>query len=87
VVLDEAGRLSCAQQEETKRRRDEGGPQIMGPQVSDIRLKEHVEQIGRTKHDLPLYRFHYKGGSEEYSGVMAQDVLKVMPEAVSVSVR
>ena len=52
--------------------------------ASDVRLKEHISPIGRTSHDLPLYRFHYKGGSEEYSGVMAQDVLKVMPEAVSV---
>jgi hypothetical protein len=43
-----------------------------------------MEQIGRTKHALPLYRFRYKGSDEEYSGVMAQDVLEVMPEAVSV---
>jgi hypothetical protein len=52
--------------------------------TSDIRLKEHIEPIGRTRHDLPLYKFHYKGGSQAYAGVMAQDVLEVMPEAVSV---
>lgn len=51
---------------------------------SDVRAKEHIQQIGRTRHDLPLYRFRYKGGTENYAGVMAQDVLKVMPEAVSV---
>jgi hypothetical protein len=51
---------------------------------SDIRVKEGIEQIGRTKHALPLYRFRYKGSEEEYSGVMAQDVLNVMPEAVSI---
>lgn len=51
---------------------------------SDIRVKEQVAEVGKTKHDLPLYRFHYKGGDDEYLGVMAQDVLKVMPEAVIV---
>ena len=51
---------------------------------SDVRLKEHVTPIGRTRHELPLYRLHYKGRPEAYAGVMAQDVLKVMPEAVSV---
>lgn len=51
---------------------------------SDIRQKEKIAQIGRTAHALPLYRFHYKGGVDEYVGVMAQDVLKVRPAAVSV---
>jgi hypothetical protein len=53
------------------------------PVESDIRLKEEVRQIGSTSHALPLYRFRYKGREEEYAGVMAQDVLEVMPEAVS----
>ena len=61
-----------------------GGEGSGGGGGSDVRLKEDIEQIGRTKHDLPLYRFRYKGGSEAYTGVMAQDVLGVMPEAVSV---
>jgi hypothetical protein len=52
--------------------------------ASDIRMKDNIEPIGRTAHDLPLYSFRYKGGNERYSGVMAQDVLNVMPEAVSV---
>jgi hypothetical protein len=55
-----------------------------GIPTSDIRAKEQVAQVGETKHGLPLYRFHYKGGDEAYLGVMAQDVLKVMPEAVTV---
>jgi hypothetical protein len=50
---------------------------------SDIRLKADVVRIGRTNHGLPLYRFRYKGGSDRFAGVMAQDVLGVMPEAVS----
>jgi len=55
-----------------------------GTPASDIRSKEQITQVGETKHGLPLYRFHYKGGDEAYLGVMAQDVLKVMPEAVTV---
>jgi hypothetical protein len=55
-----------------------------GVTVSDIRAKGGVERVGEAGRDLPLYRFRYKGGSDEYIGVMAQDVLEVMPEAVSV---
>jgi hypothetical protein len=51
---------------------------------SDIRLKTDICQVGTTKHDLPLYTFRYIGSDDEYEGVMAQDVLKVMPTAVSV---
>jgi hypothetical protein len=32
---------------------------------------------------LPLYRFSYRGSDERFVGVMAQDVLGVMPAAVS----
>ena len=52
---------------------------------SDSRLKENVTRIGTTRHGLPFYTFSYRGRPEIYAGVMAQDVLKVMPEAVSVS--
>ena len=54
------------------------------PTPSDARLKEDVRQIGRTKHGLPLYRFRYRGGDEVFAGVMAQDVIRLMPAAVSV---
>jgi hypothetical protein len=50
--------------------------------ISDIRLKADIEPIGTTVLDLPLYRFRYREGSQFYEGVMAQDVLKVMPDAV-----
>jgi hypothetical protein len=50
--------------------------------VSDSRLKENVTRIGTTRHGLPFYTFSYRGGPEVYAGVMAQDVLKVMPDAV-----
>jgi hypothetical protein len=57
------------------------------PEVSsDSRLKTDIRQVGTTAHDLPLYTFRYIGDDGHYEGVMAQDVLKVMPEAVSVGV-
>ena len=51
--------------------------------TSDVRLKTDVERVGTTAHDLPLYRFRYRGGDRFFEGVMAQDVLEVMPEAVT----
>ncbi len=55
-----------------------------GLQDSDIRLKTGIERIGTTVLNLPLYKFSYKGEDGLYSGVMAQDVLEVVPAAVSV---
>jgi hypothetical protein len=55
------------------------------PPLSDIRCKTDVRQIGTTAHDLPLYTFKYIGEDDVYEGVMAQDVLAVMPEAVSIA--
>ncbi len=55
-----------------------------GPIPSDIRLKTHIRRVGTTAHNLPLYTFKYIGKDGQYAGVMAQDVLKVMPAAVSV---
>ena len=52
------------------------------PAPSDVRLKDNVSRIGTTAHGLPFYTFSYIGKSEVYAGVMAQDVLEVMPEAV-----
>jgi hypothetical protein len=50
--------------------------------ISDVRLKTGIEQVGTTVYGLPLYHFRYKAGTECYQGVMAQDVLEVMPDAV-----
>jgi hypothetical protein len=63
---------------------------VLGPCVgddvakSDMRLKEDVRHVGTTVFGLPLYQFRYRGKPETYEGVMAQEVLKVMPGAVSV---
>jgi hypothetical protein len=57
------------------------GPLI--PTDSDVRLKTDIDVVGTTVHALPLYRFRYRNRPEQrYEGVMAQDVLKVMPDAV-----
>jgi Chaperone of endosialidase len=53
--------------------------------VSDLRLKTDVTRIGTGAHGLPLYTFRYIGEPDLYEGVMAQDVLGVMPSAVSVA--
>lgn len=55
------------------------------PKKSDSRLKDNVTRIGTTRQGLPFYTFSYRGRPEVYAGVMAQDVLKVMPDAVSLS--
>lgn len=52
------------------------------PAPSDVRLKENITRIGTTANGLPFYTFSYIGKPEVYAGVMAQDVLGVMPEAV-----
>ncbi|MFC0246404.1 tail fiber domain-containing protein [Falsochrobactrum ovis] len=59
-----------------------GGGSIFGNAFSDRRLKENVERVG-TEHGLPIYEFNYIGQSERYRGVMADDVMGVKPEAVS----
>ncbi|MEP9387988.1 tail fiber domain-containing protein [Mesorhizobium sp. KR9-304] len=50
--------------------------------ISDIRLKTDIEMVGVAANGLPLYNFKYLWSDAVYQGVMAQDVLKVFPEAV-----
>ena len=60
------------------------GGAAMYTAVSDRRLKENIEEVGRDERTmLPLYEFEYKGGSgKRYLGVMAQDVEKKYPQFV-----
>lgn len=51
---------------------------------SDIRLKTDIEKVGVAVNGLPLYNFKYLWSDAVYRGVMAQDVLKVFPEAVRI---
>ena len=58
-------------------------PQFSGDPPSDRRLKTNISRIGTTVFGLPFYRFSYLGSDAAFTGVMAQDVLGVMPQAVS----
>lgn len=53
------------------------------PFFSDKRLKSDAKIIGKTKDGQNIYRFRYKGDKDWRIGLMAQDVLKKHPEAVS----
>jgi hypothetical protein len=61
------------------------------PATSDIRTKQNIEQIGWLPNGLPVYSYEYKeefkndplAGSEKYVGVMAHEVEKIIPDAVS----
>jgi hypothetical protein len=50
---------------------------------SDIRVKDDIERIGTLNDGIPIYRYRYKGSPETRIGVVAQDVERVMPEAVA----
>jgi hypothetical protein len=51
---------------------------------SDIRLKEAIVPIARFDNGIGLYRFRYKrGDGTAYVGVIAQEVQRIVPGAVS----
>ncbi len=52
-------------------------------QFSDIRLKRDIALLSRLDNGLGLYRYRYLWSDQVYVGVMAQEVEKVMPEAVA----
>jgi uncharacterized protein DUF3300/endosialidase-like protein len=54
-----------------------------GGRRSDIRMKHDIVLLGYLNDGLGLYRFSYNGSNKQYVGVMAQEVLNVMPEAVT----
>lgn len=51
---------------------------------SDRRLKRDVIQIGTHIIGVPIYAFRYLWDDEWHIGVMADEVVEVMPEAVSI---
>jgi hypothetical protein len=59
------------------------GSGFMGNLFSDIRLKENITNTGISKSGIPTYEFNYIGCSNRYSGAMAQDLLSINPDAVS----
>jgi len=56
--------------------------------LSDIRTKENINHIGNLENGLNVYEFDYKpefkdlAGHGRFIGVMAQEVEKIIPEAV-----
>ena len=53
---------------------------------SDVRLKENISKVGKTKAGYNLYEWNYKSvPNTRYRGVIAQDVMKLNPTAVGVS--
>ena len=55
-----------------------------GGNRSDVRLKRDIVAVGRLANGLKLYRFKYLWSDIEWVGVMAQEVLDVVPEAVTI---
>jgi hypothetical protein len=49
---------------------------------SDVRLKRDIEPLKQLDNGLTLYRYRYLWNDTAYVGVMAQDVAKVVPDAV-----
>jgi hypothetical protein len=59
------------------------GGGFRGGRRSDIRVKHDIVLLGRLSNGLGLYRFAYNGSSKLYVGVIAQEALKIMPQAVA----
>lgn len=54
-----------------------------GGRRSDIALKHDIVLLGRLASGLGYYRFSYLGSEKAYVGVMAQEVERVQPDAVT----
>lgn len=66
--------------------RSRGAQKPTPPPPSDIRLKRNIRATGHKvgRFGLPEYEYNYLWSDITYIGVMAQDVLKVVPDAVCV---
>jgi hypothetical protein len=62
-----------------------GAAQMAPMMFSDKRMKKDIKPIGKAGSVLGLtaYEYKYKGDDEKRVGFMAQDVAKVLPEAVA----
>lgn len=65
------------------------GSQLLGAGLtaasifSDERVKENKKRVGATDDGTPIYTYNYKGDDKTQMGVMAQELEKKHPEAVS----
>jgi hypothetical protein len=62
-----------------------GAAQFAPAMFSDKRMKKNIKPLGKAGSVLGLtaYEFSYKGEDQKHKGFMAQDVQKVLPEAVT----
>jgi hypothetical protein len=65
-----------------------GGSAISGAgnlfsQLSDFRAKDDIETVGELYDGQPVYRYRYKGDHRHQIGLIAQNVEREHPEAVS----
>lgn len=58
------------------------GGEALALLFSDERVKENVERIGTHDTGVGLYKYNYVGDKKPQVGVMAQEFMKVKPEAV-----
>ena len=57
--------------------------QQYGPMASDARLKENIVKVGNSPSGIGIYEWNYKSApNSRYQGVMAQEVMQIVPEAV-----
>lgn len=54
--------------------------------ASDERLKKNIHKIGEMSNGLGVYQYRYINDSGPYIGVMAQEVERLMPEALGPTV-
>lgn len=50
--------------------------------ASDRRLKTAIQKIGELANGLNVYTYRYKGRAETHTGVMADEVARIMPKAL-----
>lgn len=87
VQQDYQNKLGAWQQKQAMTSNILGGIFGLGASIlkSDIAAKKNIEPIGMLPNGLGVYRFHYveqNHDEEKTVGVMAQEVLRVIPEAV-----
>ena len=60
------------------------GMSVISPFIgSDVRIKDNIKKIGRSIEGYNIYKFRYNNSTQEYIGVMAQEVQRKKPEAVA----
>ena len=60
------------------------GKIVISPFIgSDVRIKDNIQKIGKSIDGYNIYKFRYNNSTQEYIGVMAQEVQRKKPEAVA----